>query len=353
MPEMNSGFFRLPMALTPNATYYIRVRLRNGAGLFTAAVQSPQITYVPSEIAVLSSEGVVASVASADAQGSTFNARSLAGEPFVTGGGRNADGWPGNLVGGGSTNSIGHWAGFPEAIRTFTHPPQLLFQNPRTGLLGGFYRTQTGFRWKIIESSAGAAPTVALADLNGDGRVDALAQKNGLASAALFSGASLLERRLLFTIDPNLEFLGANDFDRDQRYDILARNVSTQGLYVLRASGGSAYLGTLPAGAKYVGLGDFDRDGDPDIAYQTAAGQSVVILRLEMMKRYGVTVSLPAPASGEVAGAVADVDGDGYPDIAYRAPDGRVIAAILDRYRERARQPVGFVALTFALVAGF
>jgi uncharacterized protein YbdZ (MbtH family) len=131
---------------------------------------------------------------------------------------------------------------------------------------------------------------------------------------------------LHLTLPPNTEILGAEDFDEDQRDDLVWFDPATRQIGVWSMRGASFYSGaylnkTLPAGWKIVGLGRVDYNPYPELLLQSPTRELHIWYFNGFNWYSGSYVLNPAnnarmilPAGWEVAG-MADFNRDGLDEI--------------------------------------
>jgi len=157
----------------------------------------------------------------------------------------------------------------------------------------------------------GTSWDVALADLNGDGRLDALG-KVGAVNVLLANASENFGTIQSYGNAPGTQCVHAVDFDGDDDLDVLA--CTSAGIYPLTNDGN----GVLEPGEFFGGsgsdlmVGDFDGDDIPDVA---SAGNSLVSIHFgagdgTFSDGPEVTVN-----SSPIAGKASDLDNDGYDDI--------------------------------------
>lgn len=133
---------------------------------------------------------------------------------------------------------------------------------------------------------------------------------------------------------PNYQIRCTGDFNGDGRPDIVCQNTVTRAVSVLVVSGSKIVASlpinpTLPAGWVVVGTGDFDGNGTTDIVVQNTSTQQVSVLFMSgttIVSSASITPNLP---SGWSIVGVSDVNGDGRPDILVQNGSTRQVSALL------------------------
>lgn len=93
----------------------------------------------------------------------------------------------------------------------------------------------------------------------------------------------------------NWEVVGAGDFNRDGKTDLVVQSLSTRQISILTMNrtvitGSIPVNPTLPANWKVVGVGDYSDDGYPDLLVQNTAGRRLSAL---IMNGAVLTSSVP------------------------------------------------------------
>jgi hypothetical protein len=175
--------------------------------------------------------------------------------------------------------------------------------------------------------STGHLPSsVAIGDLNGDGRPDlAVADQGNAATVTLFlkNAAAGFTTQTLSGAGGAPAAVAIGDLNGDGRPDLaVADSLNAAGgnsvtLFLKNATGSNYTPSTLATGAEpsSVVIGDFNGDGLPDIATADRSSNDVTVL-VKDAAGPGYTPSMVAVGSGPVSLVAGDFTGDGKPDLA-------------------------------------
>ena len=266
----------------------------------------------------------------------------------------------GDLDGDGRLDIVASFLGQPKV---------LVYLQKGTGVFG---RDLAEPDWTLGTAETTTIPaTVALGDVDGDGRLD-------ISTGNLFSGELLgflgkgLEERALSgaPVEPDWAIGAADrafdvnslvpvDLNRDGRLDLVATRVVDMAVYLQTGPGqfdGSCpdevqgvddFLGSAEntAGPQSVAAADLDRDGDLDLASANLQGNSLSVffqtspgvfgLPDNERRRPSLTVGGPGVTDGPRAVIAADLDGDGDVDLASANSEGDDLTVFLQGERGR------------------
>ena len=227
--------------------------------------------------------------------------------------------------------------------------PDLVTTNLLAGNLSIFLNTST---IGSITSSSFATPVnfavgsypnvVAIGDLDGDGKADLAVATNGRNSVSVFRNTSSIGSITSSSFAANVDFaiaggafsVAIGDLDGDGKLDLAAAS-QTGTVSVLRntATSGSITAGsfdthvdfTTGANPQLIAIGDLDGDGKPDLVVDNLDDGTVSILRNTSTSGSIISSSFAAKvdfASGANPQSIAigDLDGDGKPDLVIANP---------------------------------
>ncbi len=172
-------------------------------------------------------------------------------------------------------------------------------------------------------SRLGPAGVMVMGDFNQDGRLD-LASVNGGLTVSLGSGDGAFQPGFMLSNVCSFSSVATGDFDRDGNLDLVLASSSSCGATVLLGKGNGSFqppqsyaFGPSPDTSNNIAVGDFNGDGNLDIAaadWNGVAG-SITVLLGNGHGGFGSPVERPVAGNPQQL-AVADFNGDGRPDVA-------------------------------------
>jgi len=177
---------------------------------------------------------------------------------------------------------------------------------------------------------------IAVADLDGDGKLDIVVSEYGDDLVSVFKNnctpgnltSNLFGPRLDFPTGSQPQRMAAADLDGDGKPDLIVANAGDGTISILQntSAGGSINFApkvdiTTGGGCDGVAVGDLNSDGKPDIVAINSDGTLSVLQNIMSTpgiistSSFAPQISLPIPSGGEGL-AIVDIDGDGRPDLA-------------------------------------
>lgn len=164
--------------------------------------------------------------------------------------------------------------------------------------------------------------SVAVADLNGDGKVDLVVafRENGV-SVLLGNGDGTFQPHVDYSVPAGSQpsSVALADFNSDGKLDIVIANSGNNTVSVLLGNGDGTFQAPIPSSAgnkpSSVAVGDFNGDGKPDLAVADQSSNQVSILLGIGNGSFKVPVYY-AVGTGPTSVAVADFNLDGKLDLA-------------------------------------
>ncbi|MGK3963651.1 FG-GAP-like repeat-containing protein [Sorangium sp. So ce118] len=218
----------------------------------------------------------------------------------------------------------------------------------------------------------------AVADVNGDGKLDILVANGESGSLLLPSGSlSVFHGNGDATVQPELYYTGAQlssnavvavDVDGDGWLDAVTVDGQTNlpiingSISVYRNLGPSA-PGTFGAptsfttgspGSVHLCTGDFDNDGAADVATTSVTLSRVSVISGTGTGSFGAPVLIPIVATGGVQSTIAcrDLNGDGFSDIVVTSPASSRLSILINQGNGSFAAPVAYTNSANGQTAG-
>jgi uncharacterized repeat protein (TIGR02543 family) len=209
-------------------------------------------------------------------------------------------------------------------------------------------RSSGGFNVPTTVKTGTNTVQLALADVNGDGKLDLIAvnygyqgtaQAAGSVSVLLGKGDGTFQTPAAYAVEQTPQSLAVADVTRDGKLDlVVGTTTGTASKVAVLPGSGSGTFGTPVSFDTYARVSrlvvaDFDRDGKPDLALiHTAGDRPISTMRGNGDGTFQSEVTWLAGYS-PAAAVASDFDGDGKPDLAVAAsldPSARFASSSTD-----------------------
>jgi len=200
--------------------------------------------------------------------------------------------------------------------------PDLIALCPESGELSVLLASEDGGFAPGLHYGTQGAESVAIGDIDNDGRLDLVTENNFL----LGNGDGTFGTPILHEHGVGLSGVAIGDFDSDRQRDLVVVDSATSTLRVLPGRGdgtfhaGSSYA--IPNGAAVTAIGELNTDREPDIIVAVGGSSDSLLLVSVLLgwgsARFAPRIDYTVPGSGEGARVIelADINEDGRLDVA-------------------------------------
>ncbi len=222
--------------------------------------------------------------------------------------------------------------------------PELIAANGSQGLVYVFRNTATsgsinsGSFANKVSFEAGGPRSIAIGDVDGDGKPDMVTGNPNNTSVSVFRNTAISGSINSGSFAARVNFAGGGssvalgDIDGDGKLDIVTTNTFYSTLSVLRNTGSIGSIGSSSFAAKVdfaagpgpglVVIGDLDGDGKPDLVTANPSSSNISVLRNIATSgsinsgSLATHVDYISNGGGIESVAIGDLNGDGKPDLA-------------------------------------
>jgi hypothetical protein len=190
-----------------------------------------------------------------------------------------------------------------------------------------------------VTFGAGTNPiSVAIGDIDGDGKPDLAVANNGFSTVSVYRNTSSsgsitsgsFAAQVTFTVGANPRSIAIGDIDGDGKPDMAVANQGSSTVSVLRntSSSGSIIGGSFAEQVTFatgtspfsVSIADIDGDGKPDLAVANNGSNTVSVLRntssIGSISSSSFATQVIFATTQPLCVTIGDIDGDGKPDMA-------------------------------------
>ena len=193
--------------------------------------------------------------------------------------------------------------------------------------------TGTGAFGPAANFAVGTVPrSVAIADLNADGKLDLVVANGGSndVSVLLGTGTGTFGPATPFSVGTGPSSVVIGDLNGDGNPDLAVAQSNNVSVLLGTGTGtfGPATPFSVGTGATSVVIGDLNGDGNPDLAVSNAESNDVSILIGTGTGSFGVAANFPVGLRPWSV-ALGDLNGDGKPDLAVANSDSNSVSILL------------------------
>ncbi len=200
-----------------------------------------------------------------------------------------------------------------------------------------FINTGTGSFATKVDYTTGTSPySVAIGDLNGDGKPDLAVSNNGSSSVSIFlnKGNGTFAAKVDYTTGSGPRFLAIGDLNGDGKQDVAAASFGGNSVSVLLNNGNGTFAAkvdyTVGSANPYsVAIGDLNGDGKPDLAVAVLNSTTIAIFLNNGDGTFAAKVNYTV-GSDPTSIAIGDLNADGKPDLAVSNSSSSFISILIN-----------------------
>ena len=206
---------------------------------------------------------------------------------------------------------------------------------------------------ELIQSNSfldagGNVASVAISDLNSDGKADLVTANRNTNNISIFFGfgnGSFMPR-VQIAVNNNPRFVGIGDFNGDGKRDLIVTHQSPAAAVILLGDGNGGF--TQPGGStqpvmQEIGIGDFNGDGRSDIVAGNSPQDNVSIFLADATGHLNLASTTPSlSVSTEMRLQTADLNADNKLDVVAANVDRNTIAVFLGNGMGALSAPTNF-----------